>query len=83
MMMVVVVMMLMMMMMMMMMMTDECIDFHIISNTNGHQTVLWRVSLQSCTGPAREAIITIPDQACDTATTSLLLSGVGKNSGEA
>ena len=74
--------MLMMMMMMMMVMTDECIDFHILSNTNGHQTVLWRVSLQSCTGPAREAIITIPDQACDTATTSLLLSGVGKNSGE-
>jgi hypothetical protein len=81
-MMMVVMMMMLMLMMMMMVMTDECIDFHILSNTNGHQTVLWRVSLQSCTGPAREAIITIPDQACDTATTSLLLSGVGKNSGE-
>ena len=60
-MMMVVMMMMLMLMMMMMVMTDECIDFHILSNTNGHQTVLWRVSLQSCTGPAREAIITIPD----------------------
>ena len=52
----------MMMLMMLTMMTDECINFHILSNINGHQTVSWRVSLQSCTGPAREAFVTIPDQ---------------------